>query len=137
IDLNTLLAKVLADMDILIQEKKAILSYDKLPVINGIRVQLFQLFQNIINNGIKFSQENINPKIEIAYKLIAAKDVFSHEPFDISAKQYHQITFTDNGIGFDESYLPKVFVIFERLHGRSEFKGTGIGMAVCKKIVEN
>lgn len=129
---------IISDYEIIIQEKEAEINIE-IPdnfELNGISIQIQQLFQNLISNALKFSKPNEKPIVNIKGKIIETselpKDLLVYED-----KKYCQITVSDNGIGFDEKYLDKIFAIFQRLHGRSEYKGTGIGLALCKKITEN
>jgi signal transduction histidine kinase len=134
IDLNEILRNVRADLELMISQKKAIIRSDKLPVMEGIEVQLNQLFYNILNNALKFSKEGISPVINITVKAPSKEQ--SYNIFKIqSSSKYFQLSITDNGIGFNQEYAEKVFEIFQRLG--SEHSGTGIGLALCKKIVEN
>jgi len=135
-NLQTLLTHVRNDLQVLIDEKKAIIKTDALPVITATPTQMHQLFQNLLNNSLKFSKKNVLPVIEIRYNLVKSTDVPN-----VRASQeghlFHRIIIADNGIGFDKKYLEKIFVIFQRLHGKMEYSGSGIGLAVCKKIVES
>jgi light-regulated signal transduction histidine kinase (bacteriophytochrome) len=97
-----------------------------LPVIFGDRGQMAQLFQNLIGNGVKFRKPGESPVVKIACE--------SQELANAAAGW--QITVEDNGIGFDEKYRDRIFQIFQRLHGRNEYEGTGIGLAICRKIVD-
>jgi light-regulated signal transduction histidine kinase (bacteriophytochrome) len=97
-----------------------------LPVIFGDRGQMAQLFQNLIGNGLKFRKPGENPVVKIQSQVQALA----------SGAPGWQITVEDNGIGFDEKYRDRIFQIFQRLHGRSEYEGTGIGLAICRKIVD-
>lgn len=139
IDLQEVFQEVTNDLSILLNsEDGSIKRTEKLPVIEGNRTQIRQLFQNILGNAIKFAKKGEPPVVEVSYKKVNSGEVFSHDKsLDLQHSQYHQIVIKDNGIGFDEEYLDKIFTIFQRLHGKSDYKGTGIGLAVCKKIVEN
>lgn len=132
-DLNEVLREVIADFDHLIEAKGAIVDVKPLPVITAVTSQLRQLFQNLIENALKFSQPDRQPRITISGERVAAKD------FDAVADPdgaFCRITVADNGIGFDEVYLEKIFVIFQSLHDRRDYEGTGIGLAIAKKIIE-
>jgi len=120
IDLNILLKEVLENLSTSIKENKAIIRIDKLPTIKGDPVLITQLFQNLIENGIKFRNSK-NPEIIISGKQINGEYLFSVK---------------DNGIGIAEEYMDKLFVIFKRLHSNEKYPGTGMGLAICKKIVE-
>ncbi|MCL9806256.1 ATP-binding protein [Flavobacterium amniphilum] len=134
-DLNTLLENSKTELNQFIEDTKATIKYDKLPVLNAIPFQMQQLFTNLIHNSLKYSKENVAPFIEIRQTEIIAEN---EAILNLSVKdKYHKITFEDNGIGFDQQYAEKIFALFSRLHGKTEYDGTGIGLAICKKIVEN
>jgi PAS domain S-box-containing protein len=133
-DLNSVLDNVKTDFELFIKEKNAVIHSTPLPVIKGIPLQLTQLFANIINNSIKFSEQS--PLIKISASL-AEGAALEYLPQLDTAKKYHRITFNDNGIGFEQQYAAQIFTIFQRLNDRHSYEGTGIGLALCKKIVEN
>lgn len=134
IDLNEQLNNSLLELSQSIEDKKAIINYNKLPEINGVSFQMQQLFTNIISNSIKYAKQDIAPIIDInSTETIAKKE---SKLKDNSAKKYYKIEFTDNGIGFDQENAEKIFLLFNRLHGKTEYQGTGVGLAICKKIVE-
>jgi signal transduction histidine kinase len=121
VDCNTVLSDVLADLGMAINEAGAEISNNKLPVINGYPTELKQLFQNLVTNAIKFRKKDVSPVINISAKKLAGSWEFA---------------FADNGIGIEEKFNERIFVIFQRLHTRTEYEGTGIGLSHCKKIVE-
>lgn len=129
---------VMDDLEITIKESNTQIDLDLSSEysIYGNRPQLARLFQNLISNAIKFQKEGVDPIIRIVGKQYDSnKNVYG---FNLDRyKDYVEIDIIDNGIGFDEQYKEKIFTIFQRLHGRMDFKGTGIGLALCKKIVEN
>jgi light-regulated signal transduction histidine kinase (bacteriophytochrome) len=132
-DLNAIVSGVFSDFDHLIEEKKAVVKMSPLPQIMGVPSQLRQLFQNIIGNALKFSGGTMPATVIVAAEIIENKELDSHvSPLG----KFVRLTISDNGIGFDEQYLEKIFVIFQRLHSRESFEGTGIGLAIAKKIVE-
>ncbi len=134
-DLNFILSEALQPLDHKIEEIKAIVDSDTLPTALVVPSQFIQLFQNLIGNALKFVRKDVVPKITITHSFIGGKALERH---DLSkAKRYLKIEVQDNGIGFDNQYANRIFAIFQRLHGRTEYEGTGIGLAVCKKIVEN
>ena len=134
-DLNIILGHVKEEMKELIEEKQANIEANKLPALNVIPFQLHQFFINLLSNSLKFSRENIKPYIKIQADMA---DPQSLEKFDTDAtKKYHRITISDNGIGFDPKYNKKIFELFQRLNNRTEYMGTGIGLSICKKIIEN
>ncbi len=133
--LNELLENSKLELTQIIEDKKAIITSDSLPHLNVIPFQIQQLFTNLINNSLKYSKENIPPKIDIKVNKVEAKNE-NKIPFNDKSK-FYKITFTDNGIGFDPQYSERIFMLFNRLHNKDEYSGTGIGLAICKKIVDN
>lgn len=132
-DLNIVLQEVLSDFDYLIERKSAIIKATQLPIIDSIPSQLRQVFQNLIGNALKFSGNVDTPVIEITSELIKTKDFDGEVSPD---GKFCRITVTDNGIGFDEIYLDRIFIIFQSLNDRQTYEGTGIGLAIAKKIVD-
>ncbi|MBP1221630.1 response regulator [Flavobacterium sp. 1355] len=132
-DLNIVLQEVLSDFDYLIERKNAIVKTGGLPTIDSIPSQLRQVFQNLIGNALKFSGNAETPIIEITSELIKTKDFDGEISPD---GKYCRIIVSDNGIGFDEIYLDRIFIIFQSLNDRQTYEGTGIGLAIAKKIVE-
>ena len=133
-DLNEVLENLIIDFELLLREKEAKINHPSLPVIDGIPLQLSQLFSNIINNSIKYTERK--PVIDITHDSLSAADL-KQFPMLNKEKTYHRIDFSDNGIGFEPEYSEQIFNIFQRLHGKQSYSGTGIGLALCKKIVEN
>jgi len=131
IDLRTIISEVIEDFEIIIADKKAVIKTGKLPIIKASRVQMRQLFSNLISNAIKYSKTDIAPIIEISQE-----ENLDDEIPNQNAK-FVKVQIKDNGIGMEESHLLKIFVIFQRLHARNEYSGNGIGLAICKKIMEN
>ncbi|HEY1112428.1 MAG TPA: ATP-binding protein, partial [Chitinophagaceae bacterium] len=132
-DLNCIINEVLSDLELSITEKGAEVLVDHFPHIEVVPGQMRQVFQNIISNALKFSRPGTPPRITITSELISQPD------FDIAAAEkgdYCRISIADNGIGFDEQYTAKIFTIFQRLHSREKYEGTGIGLAITKKIIE-
>lgn len=120
VDCEKLLNNVLTDLLVVINECNAVITHEKLPIVKGIPFQLIQLFNNLINNALKFRREQ-PPKIHIGIEENLVEWVFS---------------VADNGIGIEEQYLERIFKVFQRLHTRREYVGTGIGLSICKKVVE-
>ncbi len=135
VSLKDVIENAIQELSLSIEEKKAIINYSFLPTVHLLRLQFQQLFVNLISNSIKYSKENLAPIIQIDSKIVKSKDV----PSILSGtdKNYHRITVTDNGIGFDQKYANTIFDLFRRLHDKSEYSGTGIGLAICKKIIQN
>jgi len=121
VDLNSVLEAVKANLKGVIEETGAVIKYSKLPTVMADNSQMIQLFQNLIGNAVKFRREGVTPEIEITSK---------------KEGNLFRFVVKDNGIGIDKKYLDRIFVIFQRLHTKEEFPGTGIGLAICKKIVE-
>lgn len=134
-DLNIILKQTIYDLEEKIKEKQAIIHFDKMPVISGIYNQLIQLFTNLIENSIKYCKPDVQPVINISCALIHGSVIPS--PMAQKTIEYFQIEVKDNGIGFEQDYEQKIFEIFQRLHPRHQFSGTGIGLAICKKITQN
>jgi light-regulated signal transduction histidine kinase (bacteriophytochrome) len=132
-DLNEVLQEVLSDFDYLIERKNATIKTTELPTIDSIPSQLRQVFQNLIGNALKFSGSTDKPLIEITSEIIAEKSFES--PVSADGK-FCRIVVKDNGIGFDEIYLDRIFIIFQSLNDRQKYEGTGIGLAIAKKIIE-
>ena len=135
VDLNGMMSEIMGHYDDLLRAQKLIIKVSNLPTIKGIQFQFIQLFQNIISNAIKYSREGVIPEIIITAELIDAEAIPIRN-FE-GAGKYHKITISDNGIGFEPEYGDKIFELFQRLHGRDQFSGTGVGLAICKKIVQN
>jgi PAS domain S-box-containing protein len=133
--LDIILREVLQDLEIQIKEKNATVSFDPLPAMHVNPLQIKQLFQNLILNSLKFSREGVPPVIRITAAQIPKEEARRHSL--LPNENYYKITYSDNGIGFEEEYAEKIFQMFQRLHGKAEYEGTGIGLAICKKIVEN
>lgn len=130
-DLKVVLDEILSDLEIAIQESNTQVNISEMPVIQADISQMQQLFLNLLSNAIKFRRENVAPIINVDYE---HKKEFSDELH--TEVEWQIITIKDNGIGFSEEYADKIFVPFQRLHGRSQYKGTGIGLSVCRRIVE-
>ena len=126
VDLNAVISRVLSDLEVTIQSKNARVVVDEMPAIQGRKSQLGQLFQNIISNAVKFN-DKAHPIIQIKAKILQTPD---------KPGKFAKIDVIDNGIGFEDVYSTRIFEIFQRLHGKTEYPGTGIGLAICKKIVE-
>ncbi len=131
VDLNAILRQVETDLELVISSKNATITYPSLPVVHGSSLQLAQLFMNLISNSLKFSVDV--PAITITCEL-ALNQFFPVYNYD---SDYYKISVTDNGIGFEQQYAEHVFEVFRRLHPQSEFKGTGIGLAICRRIVQH
>jgi PAS domain S-box-containing protein len=134
-DLNMLIDEVKINLSDVVDEKHAIIESASLPVVEIIPLQFHQLFLNIVGNAIKYSKQGVPPHIKISSQLVCGCEI--NEPGADEKLKYWKITIADNGIGFEQQYQHKIFELFQRLHGKTEFTGTGIGLAICKKIVQN
>lgn len=131
-DLNKIIKQITEDLEITIREKNAVITSDPLPAIDAVPGQMHQVFQNLISNGLKFSDKT-SPAIEIRPQPITQEQA---DDLGINPRNFVNILVTDNGIGFEDKYKEKIFGIFQRLHGRN-YEGTGIGLAIARKIIEN
>lgn len=136
INLNDVVNSIRNDFELLVDEKKAIITADNLPVIQGIPVQINQLFANLISNGLKFSHKERSPRITIHCTILRPEEVKQNQQL-VDGRTYYRISFRDNGIGFSQKNARQIFDIFQRLHAKADYDGTGIGLAMCKKIAQN
>jgi light-regulated signal transduction histidine kinase (bacteriophytochrome) len=123
VNLNNIVKNVLYDLEVLIEKTNAKVKIEKLPVVSAISIQMHHLFQNLISNAIKFHKPDIIPIIKIYEK-------------KIEKNNFYTIIVEDNGIGIDKDYYDKIFGVFKRLHSKDQYEGSGIGLAICKKIVD-
>ncbi|MGD9200096.1 MAG: ATP-binding protein [Chitinispirillia bacterium] len=133
-NLKQIVQEVISDLDIRIKQTEGKINVKNLVTIDADPLQMRQLFQNFISNALKFHKKGLPPVVDVEgqyVKYLEGKSVISNEESD-----FIQLTFQDNGIGFDEKYLDRIFGIFQRLHNRNEYEGTGIGLAICRRIVE-
>lgn len=135
VNLNEVLANVLNDLELVIEQKKAKVYSTALPTIKAIPQQMHQLFYNLINNALKFSKQDVEPEIQITAAIAADHETEQHALE--KGKTYVALTFKDNGIGFDQQNADRIFALFQRLHGKHEYSGTGIGLSLVKKVVTN
>ena len=137
VSLQQVLEHVLDDLDLSIRETGAVIEAGELPTVNGYELQLRQLIQNLLTNAIKFRPDTGHPVIHIERTRIAEAELPNLvHPLRKSA-HYECLTVRDNGIGFDEKYAERIFRVFQRLHGRGQYEGTGIGLAIVQKVVDN
>jgi light-regulated signal transduction histidine kinase (bacteriophytochrome) len=125
VDLNEIFANIESDLELVLQERNAIIRRDRLPMVEGAPVLLYQLFYNIVGNSLKFSKRDNRPLITITSRVV-----------EEVGKQIAFFTITDNGIGFDPQQAGRIFEAFTRLNSKDKYEGTGLGLALCKKIVE-
>ncbi len=129
LDLNKVVAQVVSDLEVRLEKCQGEVKWAKLPSIEADATQMHQLFQNLIGNALKFHKPGSAPQVNVTAKII-------NEPSLLGKMPICQISIQDDGIGFEEKYLDRIFTIFQRLHGRNEFEGTGIGLAICRKIMD-
>jgi light-regulated signal transduction histidine kinase (bacteriophytochrome) len=126
VSLNQVAEEVVEDLEVAIEEAAAVIHFGDLPEIEADVFQMKQLFQNLLANALKFRRPGVPPIITVT----------ADPPVRGQDKDMVTIRFTDNGIGFDEIYLDRIFLPFQRLHGKSEYSGTGIGLAICRRVAE-
>ncbi|NIJ52523.1 PAS domain-containing sensor histidine kinase [Dyadobacter arcticus] len=135
--LNEVVNDVMVDLEAAIHQAGAAIAVPVLPQVRGDAAQLSQLFQNILSNAIKFKRKGTQPVIEIRWNIVSSLDLPDHvHPRTVTAA-YDRIDISDNGIGFDQQHKDRIFKLFQRLHSKSEFEGTGIGLAICEKVIGN
>ena len=137
IDLNQKVRQVLEDLEVEVQEKRAHINVGPLPTIDGHRRQLQQLFQNLIGNALKYSRNDRPPEIRIESSTQPGRDIPDEFPGKNPDRLYHLIRVRDNGIGFPGGDAERIFNVFTRLHEKTEYKGTGIGLSIVRKVAEN
>ena len=128
VDLNQIASEVVSNLEARISETGGQVTFGQLPQIEANSVQIYQLFQNLIGNALKFARDNVAPHVAISARLLPAAK--PNQP------SMYELTVADNGIGFDEKYLDRIFTPFQRLHERGKYEGTGMGLAICRRIVE-
>lgn len=134
-DLAVLVQEAMGELEIEIEKTKARIDIGPLPVIRAIPNLMQQLFYNLINNAIKFRRKNIAPVVTISAQKMSPVEIGDYIPSPLNS-EYYKIKVSDNGIGFDNSYAEEIFMVFKRLHSYHEFEGSGVGLSICKKIIE-
>jgi len=132
-DLNTLVNETLIELEVEIEKTKAQVNVQHLPRVPAIPVLMRQLFYNLINNSIKFRKKDCPLIINISSEKLTPSQINGNKPLDVN---YYKIVVTDNGIGFDSKYSDEIFRVFKRLHSYHEYEGSGVGLSICKKIIE-
>ncbi|SNR74741.1 PAS domain S-box-containing protein [Maribacter sedimenticola] len=135
VNLNGVVSKVTDELSQLIKETNAQISNGPLPKVKGVAFKLEQVFANLISNSIKYRKNDVDPIITISSTQVNAQEI--QEKFSKNFTAYHRIALADNGIGFAPEYAKTIFEVFQKLHSKTEYSGTGIGLSICKKIVEN
>ncbi len=134
VDLKVVLQNVIADYDLLIEQEKAVITRDELPVIRGVPLQMNQLFYNLVGNALKFSRPGVPPVVHISCRMPVPGELNGHQSLN-SNSICCEIVVADNGIGINAKYSEQIFMIFQRLNAKEHFEGTGIGLALCKRIL--
>ncbi|WP_373511089.1 PAS domain-containing protein [Persicitalea sp.] len=135
VNLDDIVANIESDLELLIAQKSATIQKTQLPLIEAIPLQMHQLFYNLINNAVKFAKPERPPIVRISCAVLTGKDC---KKWGLpTRKKYFQFSIQDNGIGFEPQYAEKIFELFKRLHNQEAYRGTGVGLALCKKVVEN
>jgi signal transduction histidine kinase len=133
--MNYLLEDLRQEFREALEQKQAVLDFGPMPRLKVIPFQIHQLFANMLGNALKFARKDVAPYISIRAEVTTADRI--PDLTGVGRKPFYHITFSDNGIGFDPEYNTKIFEVFQRLHGKEEYEGTGVGLAICRKIVEN
>jgi len=134
VDLTVVTKEVLTDLEVRIEQTKAKIEVGDLPTIDADPLQMRQLLQNLIGNALKFQPPNAQPIVKISAQVLQRD--FSSGGETAPVDELCELRIEDNGIGFEEKYTEKIFAVFQRLHGRNEFEGTGVGLAVCRRITD-
>jgi light-regulated signal transduction histidine kinase (bacteriophytochrome) len=137
VDLNENLGQVMNDLELEVETKKAKITIGSLPTVNGYSRQLQQLFQNLLSNAIKYSKPGVLPEVTVSAQKILGKASGAPLPSADAGKWFYQVKVEDNGIGFSQQDAERIFNVFTRLHGNAEYKGTGVGLSIAKKVAEN
>ena len=132
-NVNTIMDKAVAELSFTIEEKLAIINYQNLPTIKVIPFQIQQLFVNLISNSLKYAKSNVAPIISIKSVIVKGASVVGL----VDDRMYYKFEYKDNGIGFEPQFSSTIFTLFKRLHSATTYNGSGIGLAICKKIVDN
>lgn len=137
VDLNTVVASALHTLEWQTEQRQAQVEVAELPVVRGDASQLEQLFQNLISNALKFTPPAKRPRITVSCRVCDRADLPAAVSPNGHTGQFCQIDVTDEGVGFDTQYLDRIFQVFQRLYGKDEFPGTGVGLAICQRVVQN
>ena len=133
--LNELVKNVLTELEVEIEKSNAQINYENLPVVSAVPGLMQQLFYNLFSNAIKFRKPAVDLVIDVKAEKMNPLDLSKFTKYG-QGKNYYKITVQDNGIGFDDKYAEDIFRVFKRLHSYQEFEGTGVGLSICKKIIE-
>lgn len=137
VSLSAIMAQVVASLYPSIQQSEAQIEVAELPTARGDKAQLTQLFDNLLTNALKFVKPEQSPRIQVEYFYRSIDELPADVRPTTTVPYYHQISVTDQGIGFDQKYLDRIFLVFQQLNSRSEYPGSGVGLAICQRVVEN
>ncbi|HEY0057934.1 MAG TPA: ATP-binding protein [Flavisolibacter sp.] len=137
VQLSSVLQAAVDDLELLILEKSAVIEIDQLPLVMGNPLQLQQLFQNLLGNALKYQKEGVPPLVRITSRLLPGKQTGFPIPADQQKQFFYLFEITDNGIGFEQKEAERIFNVFTRLHGNTEYKGSGVGLSIVRKVVEH
>jgi signal transduction histidine kinase len=137
VDLTKKVENVLEDLELEIAQKGAIIEADPLPVIRAHKRQIQQLFQNLIGNALKYHKKEVPPHIRIRCAIVKGSEVKAQVNPEEGNKNFYWIAVSDNGIGFDPKDAERIFNVFTRLHGNTEYSGSGVGLSIARKVMEN
>jgi len=137
VDLDQLLAQVLSDLDLEIDQNKATINIEKLGTVQGHQRQLQQAFQNLLTNSMKYSKAGVSPVIDISATMVKANETGLPVPTEKQDSKFLKIVVKDNGIGFEQADAERIFNVFTRLHGSGQSRGTGVGLSIVRKVIEN
>jgi signal transduction histidine kinase len=136
VDLNEIVEEVVGDLEGRLHDVGGTLQISKLPHLEADAMQMRQLFQNLLGNALKFHRKDVPPLVQVTTKNVPAPAAPTNGNGAPHPGPHCEITVQDNGIGFEQEYADRIFELFQRLHGRDEYQGTGMGLAICRKIVE-
>jgi signal transduction histidine kinase len=136
VNLNDVFRGLREDMSEVIKNKKGEMFLKNLPIVVAYPTQMRQIFHNLLSNSLKYAKPDVPPQVFVQGNMVKGYQIQGVKDRD-REREFHRIALEDNGIGFDEKYLDKIFIIFQRLHNRAEYGGTGIGLAICKRVVAN
>jgi light-regulated signal transduction histidine kinase (bacteriophytochrome) len=137
LNLNQLIGVVLEDLDLEIDQKHAEITLDTLPTVRGHERQLQQAFQNLLANSLKYCKPDVRPSIRISHKKVLGRDTHLDLAMSDHHRAFHCLSISDNGIGFAQNNAERIFNVFTRLHGNHEYRGTGVGLSIVRKVIEN
>jgi len=137
VNLNAAVSQIISDFELAIEERGAVVNIDPLPVVNAVALEMNQLFYNLVDNALKFSDSSRTPEISIRCKKLEGPNILQYISVPKNGKTYFDISVRDNGIGLDVKYAEQIFTAFKRLHPKDVYPGSGIGLSLCRNILAN